>query len=293
MKNISALILATFIWGSGFVATRWTLVDFSPTWSNSFRFLFAGAISFPILLLFDRKLLFNRKVLICSLFLFLGLQLQTFGIAYTTIAKSGFFTVMYSVFTPIFLLLFFKQKIRAAFWFLLGLSLLAIALICDFSLENFNAGDVLIIISAIFFSLHIISVDRLAHEYNSFTFNLGQCFTVGIIGLIYALFTEGVPSNDPFRGWGDFSQMSPVNGFLILSIFSSIIAFGLQNYSQKKIKAHIVGLIFLLESFFAAGLGYLLYNETLTQTALIGCSLLCLTIILIPKLTKFNKPVPA
>lgn len=90
--RILLLLVATFIWGLGFVGTRWTFADYSPVWSNSLRFLIAGGLSLPFLL-FYLKSLKDKGVIICAALLAISLQLQTFGIAETTLAKSGFLTV--------------------------------------------------------------------------------------------------------------------------------------------------------------------------------------------------------
>ena len=63
---------------------------------------------------------------------------------------------------------------------------------------------------------------------------------------------------------------SSLSGLLFLSFFSSIVAFSIQVHAQKSLPPHIVGLIFLLESPFAALFGYLFLQEKLNIQNIIG-----------------------
>ena len=126
MKGFILLLICTMIWGFGFVGTKWTLVDYSATWSNALRFLFAGGIAFFILLA-KRVSFWNFGAFVCSIFLFASLQFQTMGLELTTMAKCGFFTTFYALFTPLITLIFFKQKISLKFFYLLAVAIVGIA----------------------------------------------------------------------------------------------------------------------------------------------------------------------
>ena len=121
MTQVLLLILATLIWGLGFVATRWTFLEYSPICSNSLRFVFAGKISLVLLTSQFNKFK-DKGAVICALLLGIGLQLQTIGIAHTTLAKSGFLTVFYAIFTPILSLLILKTNFRKTYWLLVAIT---------------------------------------------------------------------------------------------------------------------------------------------------------------------------
>ena len=285
MKNILLLLGATAIWGLGFVATRWTLIDYDAIWSNSLRFTFAGIISIPILILSKNsfKGLNHKSALICSFLLLLGLATQTIGIANTSLAKSGFLTTLYAIFTPLILSLR-GTKLDPKYWACLAVAMVGIAFLCELSLENFNRGDVFITISAFFFSLHILAIDKYAKGQSSFHFNLWQCVYVGVMGFVFAMTYKGLPSFESALRVNDISKQSPFLGFIILAVFSSIIAFGIQVKVQKKIKPHIVSVIFLMESVFASLFGYIFFNETLSPMGLFGCGLILVSVFLISRL---------
>lgn len=296
MKNILLLTLATMIWGMGFVGTRWTLTDYSPIWSNTLRFIFAGALSamFLIPLSFKRQIKLTLKdckgLLICSICLFLGLQLQTIGIHYTTLAKSGFLTTLYALFTPLILMFVFKRKINRIFWPCVFMALIGMALLCELEFSNFNLGDFYITLSALFFSLHIVTVDRYADEIESFTFNSYQCIFVGLISFLFAWPYEGLPQMGAAL---DYSRglTSPFMGFVVLALFSSIIAFGIQVKVQKEIAPQVVSIIFLMESIFASLFGYFFFKETLSPMAIVGCGLILFSVYLISRMKTEKKSI--
>ncbi|WP_419168175.1 DMT family transporter [Halobacteriovorax sp.] len=295
MKGIILLSIACAIWGMGFAGTRFTLIDYSPVWSNSLRYIFAGLFALLILLFRgDFKKLSNNKDeviggLVCSALLMTALQLQTVGIALTTMAKSGFFTVFYAVITPIIAVIFLGQRVRKTFWLLLMTSMLGIMMMNGMDFNNFNIGDGFVIVSAVFFSLHIIATDRYANNVDAIRFNFLQCIFMGIMGLVFALIYEGATSLEVLYSAKALSFPSALWGFLIVSIFSSLIAFSLQIVAQKTIPAHIVGLVFLSESIFAALFGYLFFKETLDPTAMLGAFVIVISVALVPRFTNIKK----
>ena len=289
MLGLVLLTLACAIWGLGFAGTRWTLLDYSPVWSHCLRYVFAGSMALP-LLVYRRGFTHIKGAFICSLFLMAGLQFQTIGIAHTTMAKSGFLTVFYSVFTPILAVIFLKQKLRKTFWGLLVVAMFGMFLMCDLKLDGFNKGDLFVLVSALFFSLHILAVDHYAEEVDSMNFNFLQCFFMGIQGISLGLFLEGPVSLAPLFKASALTFPSSLMGFVILSVFSSFIAFSLQIFAQKRTPPHIVGLVFLSESIFASIFGRVFFNEIITSKGFMGAIITLIAVALIPKFAQIQKP---
>ncbi|MCC7403638.1 MAG: DMT family transporter [Bdellovibrionales bacterium] len=282
------LVLATLIWGFGFVATRWTLVSFDPVWSNSLRFVFAGVLALPYLI-YRRKAVISLAAAVCSMLLLGGLQMQTVGIRYTTLAKSGFFTTFYAIFTPLLLAIIFRQRFHRGYWALVGASLVGIALLCDLQWTDFNVGDIFILGSALLFALHIIAIDQLAQNENPIDFNLQQCLYVGVMGIPLALAISGVPDLGGLWSWESLVPPGALSAFLFLSLFSSIGAFTVQVYVQQQIPPHIVSMIFLTESVFAALFGWIFFSERLSLMGMGGALVILLSVSLVPLFTKFEK----
>lgn len=284
---IAFLIMATIIWGLGFVGVRWGLEAYSPLWIHCLRFIFAGLLSIPYIL-FKRPNRGHREALICSLVLFVALLLQTHGIALTTLAKSGFLTVFYCIFTPVLSLIIYRQQFRKTYWALLLCAFVGIALLCEFRFDNFNKGDALILTSSFFFSLHILAVDRFSPSQPPILFNSLQCFYVGVMATLYGPLFEKFPSLTPLLKFS-FTQPTPLAGMILLSIFSSLIAFSFQIMAQKRTPPHIVSLAFLLESIFAAFFGLVFFGEKLSPLAVLGCILVLLSVALIPLASNYKK----
>lgn len=288
MNRLFLLVFATLIWGLGYVGTRWTLLEYSPTWSNAIRFFFSGVIVLPFLLA-KRSQIPIVGAFWSSIVLFIAMQLQTVGIANTTLAKSGFLTVFYAIFTPILTLILFKQRFKLGYWVLLLCSLFGIFLICDMDFNNFNQGDGYILMSALAFAVQILVIDKWAEEVNPLLFNFMQCALVGVWGLGYALLLEGPVSFAPIFDFSTPSNQLVLFGFVILSILSSLIAFTLQIYAQQGMPPHIVSLCFLMESVFAAFFGYYFFQESLSLMAALGCVIVVGSVALIPRYTDFQK----
>lgn len=292
MVKVLLLTIAAMIWGAGFIATKWTLNDYGPYWSNGLRFIFAAIIIIPFLIFKfkkKRKLIFYWWPFLCSIILFLSMQAQTIGLKYTSTAKSGFITALYAFFVPIILMFTNKYKYKFRFWLLLLISLSGIALLCNLNFENFNNGDLWTLLCAFLFAWHIVITDKITNNYNSVELNGYQCVFVALISLPISLIMEGSPNLAPLFRPETLLQPSSLAGFIILGLFSSNIAFSIQAYAQKSIPAHIVALIFLLESIFAAIFGYLLLDEKLSSLAIAGCALVIFSLALVPKLGKAIK----
>lgn len=285
------LIIATGFWGFGFIGTKWTLVDYGPYWSNALRYLFASILVVPYFFktkIFKRPLIYFKAPLVASFILFVSFHFQTLGLKYTTAGKSGFVTALYALFAPIFALFLFKKRYQRSFWGLVALSLIGVFFLCHPIGSRLNIGDFYTLIGAIFFGLHIVYLGIVAKSYSAKDLNFLQCFFMFFFAAPLAFFVEGDVSLFPLLV-EPLSFGSSFLGFLSISFFSSLIAFTIQAYCQKFLSSHVVGLIMLLEAFFAAVFGYWVFGETLTIINLMGGVLLILSVALVPSFTKFSR----
>ncbi|MCB9094369.1 MAG: DMT family transporter [Halobacteriovoraceae bacterium] len=285
-SGVLLLTLATMIWGLGFVGTRWTLYEYSATWSHGLRYLLCVPLVIPYLL-YKKSFHFHKNYLkpgiSLGFLLFLGLWTQTVGIAYTTVAKAGFFTVFYAFFTPIIGIFHKGERYRLAYWGLLIMAMFGIALLCELKIENFNFGDVIVLLSAFIFSFHIYFTGEFANQVeSSIELNVMQTLFVAIFSVILAYTLEGMPKIEPLFRFQDIGMPTPITGFIIVSFFSTLIAFSIQIVAQRKIRAHIASLVFLMESVFAAFFGYVFLNEGLSTLSMVGGFLVLLSVFLVP-----------
>lgn len=280
--NIILLTFASIVWGFGFVATRWTLNLLDPYWSMSYRFLVAAILGMPYLIYrksFSVKESHLKEAFFASILIFLALTFQTLGLASTTIAKSGFITTLYVFFVPLISIIFLKKKYKIYFWLLVFCSLLGMALLCNLEINNLGLGDFWTSLCALSFAMHILYIGKLANRINSpLEFNFLQNFFIAIFSTIMSLIANPKPPMAFFLDW----HSEVFWGIMFLGIFSSMIAFSIQIIAQKKIPVHIVGLIFLMESPFAALFGFLMLNEKLNLLNLSGALMILVSVFLVP-----------
>ena len=278
------LLIAAILWGLAFVASKWALVAIGPFSIIAIRFFMAG----PLSLLFmgkkgkgtNRHML--KLALIASIPIFLGMAFQIVGLMFTTVAKSGFITCFYAIFTPMLEARVKKKKFSKAYWTLVFISMLGVAMMCRFEWGEFSWGDFLTLLSAFFFAVHIVYLERILPQFPSaFAFNGLQSLFMGLWGLIMALII-GDKLDLPVLFASSLWSPGPLLGILLLGTFVSVVAFTIQIHCQKKIPPNIVALIFLLESPFAAVFGHYFLGEVIGTMEIGGMALIMASVALLP-----------
>lgn len=156
------------------------------------------------------------------------------------------------------------------------MALVGIIFLCDMNLSTLNYGDFLTFIGAFLSSVHLLLIGHYAKRLPRLAiFNILQMLCVCIISFIFALTIEGTT---PITTGVIFQDYRTIAGLIFMGVFSTSIAFMFQTKSQKVLKPYIAGLIFLLESPFAAILGYFAFNERLTPMAITGCVMVMLAV---------------
>ncbi|OYZ22875.1 MAG: hypothetical protein B7Y39_07340 [Bdellovibrio sp. 28-41-41] len=278
-KNQAAieLLFAGGLWGFGFLATKWALIDFSVADVLFYRYLLAFILGEVSLFFYDRKLFFesfSEWRLACWPGVLLALLMipQTIGLQTTTATKSAFITTLYVLILPFLNQFFFRAKVDIKFYGLAVIALIGTMFLLNVFSENpdINTGDWWTLGSSVIAALQIIAVGILAPRSKSpFRFNSFQNFWTLICIVPLFLMQEKIswPSGS-FLSW---------YGILQLAIGSSIIAFTIQVRAQKTLSAETASQFFLLESPFAFMFGYLFLNETLAPLQLMGAMIILLT----------------
>jgi drug/metabolite transporter (DMT)-like permease len=282
--NIILLSFSAAIWGFGFIATRWTLTAFDSFWATALRFSLAAILSLPFLFYkksFTRKNNILKKSAISSVFLLGTLLFQAWGLNHTTVAKSGFITTLYSLLIPLITMFFAGKRYRSSFWMLIFMAMIGMALMCNLEVKDLNMGDFLTLLCAFCAAFHIMYIGKVAAHIDSpIEFNFLQNFFVATFSITLALVFKGPVNLSPLLNY----ESMAVRGFLFLGIISSMISFSIQVIAQKKIPSHIAGLIFLMESPFAAVFGYYVFKESLNPMNILGALLVMFSVILVPVL---------
>ncbi|MDR1147678.1 MAG: DMT family transporter [Spirochaetaceae bacterium] len=284
--------LTACIWGFAFTAQRVGAEYIGPFTYNSIRFLLGGLVLLP-LIAFRRKK--NRGVvspfilpsIITGSCLFIGASLQQIGIFWTTAGNSGFLTDIYVVLVPIFGIFLGKRTgiqtwIGAAFAFA-GLFFV----IGGVNLETINKGDLLTIISGIFWTFHVLLIDTFVKKTDAVQLAGGQFIVCGLLSLIFAGtnilgragFISGIGAE---LGSGYFNPVMLQYAAIPIiygGIFSVGIAYTLQVVAQQYAPPAHASVILCMESIFAVLGGMLLLAERPGPLGLLGFALMFLGIL--------------
>lgn len=285
MNGYICALFTSLLWGAGFIGSKYGLEELGAMWVTFARFAVALVVCLPTIFWIKKESISLKllgQVLICSTFLAGIMFFQIKGLEYTTVAKSGFITILYVFFTPVLGYLFFKTKITKTFMALLLVAFIGILLLLELNLSNLNQGDLYTLLCALCSAMHLIAISHFSKvTKNIFLFNILQLFFVSIICLPLAIYFEGFSA--PVRVLSNVETYAPtLLAIIFMGVLSTAIAFLLQIKAQQTISASKVGLIYLLESPFAVLLGFILLGESLTSKNLVGCFLVLSAVALIP-----------
>lgn len=276
---------ASFLWGAGFIGNRYGLEAMGPFWVGFARFFIAFIVCLPFFILakpvkWNREKLFG--IFVCSVFLAGLMIFQIAGLLYTTVAKSGFITILYAFITPMLARIFFEKRLGAYYWTSAAVAFVGVCLLLGFDPANFNKGDALTLGCAFCSAFQILAVGRFAPKFeNPAVFNIWQMLGVCLVALPLALVFEGIGPAKQILLMGA-SHPKALWGLAFMGVFSTGVAFFLQMASQRKIEPHAASLIFLLESPVGAFLGWAALDEILTFKQAAGCAITLAAVGMLP-----------
>jgi len=259
----AALVGVTLVWGSTFVVVKGALGGAGPLEFITLRF----AIAFIALtLLFYRRVrnltaLELRAGVIIGVFLFLGYGFQTAGLQFTTASRAGFITGLSVLAVPLFA--FIALRHRIGWGLIVGIILAAIGMY----LLSFDGplavsfGDLLILVCALAFAGHIVSISVYAPRFDPIALAIVQTGFVAVLSGLSTLAVERpilAPSSVAWIGAG------------YTGLLGTAAVLGVQISVQRYTTPSHAALIFSMEPVFAALFAYLLAGETLGPTGWIG-----------------------
>ena len=292
-KSISLIcaLITTFIWGTAFIAQDTGMDNIGPLTFNAARFFVGFVTVLPIALLVERgkiieninldKKLFFKYLFLMSLSLFFGTYLQQTSLLYTNIANAAFFTVFYVPLVPIILFIIYKIKVHWSIWPSILLCIIGVYFLSDFSNSEILIGDSLVILCSVFWALHIIFAGKFMERFDiPIFFAALQAILVGMYSLLFALLFEEI----------NLTNILLENYSIIYAGFlSGGIAFTLQMYAQKNIEEAPAAIIYSLEGVFAALAGWIILNQMLDFSNILGCFIILIAVILSQITPSFKK----
>lgn len=270
------LLLTSLIWGAAFVAQRVGMEHMGPLTFNGIRFALGSLALVPLIAFMQSRnaphpqlpsSFFWRGGMAMGAALFLGAWLQQFGLCYTTAGKAGFITGLYVVFVPLFGI-FLGHRYGSGTWIGAGMAILGMYLLSVTESLTIDKGDLLVLLSAVFWGIHVLLVGRLTEGIaaaDAVKLAAIQFATCSVISLAGAFLTEEITLTGLKAG------SIPI---LYGGLMSVGVAYTLQVVAQRDARPAPAAIILSLEAVFAALTGWLLLDELLSVQGLIGCALM-------------------
>lgn len=272
--GLSLLLIATLAWGTSFVVLKDTIETVPGFFVIGVRFFVAGIILGLIfikrIIKVDKKTILNAFIL--GLVVALAYLFQTEGLKYTTPGSNAFLTATYCVLTPFIMWVFFKKKPRgyniiAAIVCIVGIGLIVLSGAKEEG-SNKVLGDFLTLISAIFYALQILFIDK---------FNSQKTDPIALL-IIHFIFTGLIVLGTSFiyelpqMGIESYSlNLEQILKILYLMIVCTLLAQGAQLFGQKLCSNPTQSAIVLsLESVFGAIISLIFGADKFSFTLIIG-----------------------
>ena len=273
------LLLCTMLWGFAFIAQKSAMDSMGPLTFAGVRYLLGGLLILPLALFENRrraKPLSPRLWAVIgamSLVFFVGSWLQQAGLATTTATNGGFLTGLYVFFVPVLGFLMFRTRPHPIILVCVPAALLGIYYLNGGGLSSFNSGDYLIVVSAVFWAMHVILVGYLARATGLPVFISAISFLVaGTLALSLAFVIEAPTWEGISAGWLQIAYAG---------VLSTAVAFTLQAVGQQYVPPANAAIILSAESLFAALGGAVLLSERLPPIGYAGATLIFVAILLV------------
>ncbi len=282
LRGSLLLLIGAAIWGSAFVAQDVGMNYVGPYAFNAMRYLVGALSLLPVIFVSDRIAArknpgrdqtqlrtYNRRSwlsgIIAGLALIIPTTLQQIGMVYTTAGKAGMITGMYIIAVPL-LGLFLGKKCGLNVWIAVALGVVGMYLLCVTGQLSISGGDIILLVSIIFWAVQILVIDHYAPDVDCFRMVCIEFLVCSILSCVPMFIFEELPDKAALAG-----TLLPV---LYVGIFSCGVAYTLQPLGQRDTPPAAASLIMSLESVFAALTGYLLLGDSFTGRELIGCCLM-------------------
>ena len=290
--GVVLLFGAAIAWGTSFLILKNTIEDVPALYVLGIRFfvsaLLIGAIRFKKTIKLDKEVLKGGAVI--GLAVFFAYLSQTYGLKFTTPGQNAFITSLYCVITPFFMWAIYKSKPKSYNVIAAVMCVAGIGLIAFSNKESSSAyvllGNALTFVSALFYALQIVTVDRFAKSVKDPMLLLTvELFVIGSLFLILSAAIE-IPVYGISRFALDKTQLLNV---LYLTLVCTLFAQFAQNVGQKLTPANQSAIILSLEGVFGTLFSVLMGAERLTVTMALGFAIIFVATLISELKPDFNK----
>ncbi len=283
------MLLTAAIWGFAFVAQRLGNDALNPLLFNGLRFGLGGLAVLVLKAFRGRNTSVDHstkphwsRILILGGVLFIAASLQQTGLLWTTAGSAGFITGLYVLFIPLFGLLA-GHKLTPGMAVAAALAVAGLWLINSGAALDATFGNILVLISALFWALHVLLIGKYTKGTSSLDLAIGQYFVCALLSLAGGVLMLALK----VAGFGirisiTKDVLAATAPILYGGIMSVGIAYTLQLHAQKRVKPQAAGIIMCSEAVFAMLGGILFLQERPPALAYLGAALV-LAAMLVPK----------
>lgn len=275
------LFITSIIWGLAFVAQTKGMEYIGPFTFTAARSVIAIIFLYLTYIFFNKtsktyreqKFDINKTLkggVLCGLVFTVAMNLQQMGLVYTTAGKASFLTALYIVFIPI-IGIFFGKRINKKLFICIVLAMMGTYLMSVKGNINMNKGDIITILSAIVFAIHILMLSGFSKDTNAVLVSMLQFVVCGFFSLIAALIFEGIDMGAILKSYV---------AILYVGILSSGVGFTIQLMALKELDPVIASMICSLESVFGALFGWLILSQNMDEREIIGAVIIFLATII-------------
>ena len=265
------LLTVAIAWGVTFLMVQ-EAINSTPVFSFLFfRFALASILMFFIAYKYLNKI--TTKTILYGVmlgsFLFSAFATQTFGLSYTKSSVVAFITGLNVVCVPFLAYFIFQDKVRKNVFIASLVAVIGLYLLTMSGALSIGTGELLTLICAFLFALHIIFTGKYSKEVNVYLLVLFQLITVSILSLLFSLGFD----NHTFSIDYNYAFFKAV---IVTAVFATVYAFLVQTYMQQFTTATKTAIIFTMEPVSAALFAYITVSEILTITQIWGAVLIIL-----------------
>ena len=274
----SGLLLIGILWGMGFVTVKIGL----NAGMNTFYLMWLRFLGSFVLL----SILFRKKIkkvskddlkagVILGIIQYFGYVFQTYGAANTTVGKNAFFTAINVIIVPYIFWILNKKRpdifsFSASIICLIGVGIMSLDSNLNFT--HLNKGDVMTIISALFFALQVAYTGYFGRKVHPMNLVLLQMLVGGLLFAGTQFATSGLSEVIPLHG-------ETLMAIIYAVVFSTAIPMLLQIYCQRLTTATRASILMSTESMFAPIFAFLVLGEMMTLRVALGAVFILFSVV--------------
>jgi drug/metabolite transporter (DMT)-like permease len=273
------LLVASMIWGFAFVLQKSAMAVIGPYGFIAARSVVAVLTLAPCACLEVRRadpVVWSAMLPLATLAgacFFVGLALQQIGLLTATVTNAGFLTALYVVITPLVAWIWHRRAPRVLVWYAVLLSFAGAWLLGGGSLHALVRGDVLIVISAVFWALQMVITGAMARHERPILLMLLQFAVMALLAIAAAWLSDEAFGPGMLRAAG--------TAIAYTGVLSSALTFTLLAWAMKYTTSSEAAVLVSTESLFSALGGALLLGERLPLTGWFGAALMVGAVLLV------------